>query len=677
MENKNIIFVDGREVEFNQERNLLEVIRNSGVDIPTFCYHSELSIYGACRLCLVDIEGRGLQASCSIKPEAGLRVKTNTSEIREIRKTNVELLLANHDQHCTTCEKSGHCQLQNLSRRLGITDIRFKKAGELKKIDISSPSLIRDPNKCVLCGDCVRFCSEVQGIGAIDFAFRGAKSTVVPAFSKCLDDVDCVNCGQCARVCPTGALVPKPDINEVWKELDNKNKTVVAQIAPAVRVAIGEYFDLPEGAITTGQIVSALKRLGFSKVYDTSFAADLTVIEEANEFIGRFSRNEKLPQFTSCCPAWVKFAEQYYPELSNNLSTCRSPQQMFGSVAKQILPNELNVDKKDLVVVSIMPCTAKKFEAQRPEFAEENIRDVDYVLTTMELGKMIEQAGICFLDLPAESLDLPFGFKTGAGIIFGATGGVTEAALRYAAEKVNGTKLDKCDFTATRGLIPIKEVEVDLDGKKVKMAVAYGLAAAKELAEKAKNGESEYAFIEIMACPGGCVNGAGQPVTYSKDTILERSKSLYSIDKSLDLHKSQDNPYVAEIYTKLIGDVNGVKAHSLLHTHYVSRRRISRSGIELVNGKRGNKVEIGVCLGTSCFVKGSQDLLRRLLHHVEECELQEYVDVKATFCFEGCKKAPVVKVGDTLINDSTFEKVCEQLEKELIRPSLISEMETA
>ena len=661
----NILFVDGREVAFSDERNLLEVIRSAGVDIPTFCYHSELSIYGACRLCLVEIEGRGLQASCSIKPEPGLKVKTSTKQIRNMRKVNVELLLASHRPHCTTCDKSGQCGLQSLAKKLGVTNIRYKATSEEKPLDTSSPSIVRDPNKCVLCGDCVRFCSEIQSVGAIDFAFRGSKAAVIPAFGKDFSQVECVNCGQCARVCPTGALVPKSEIDAVFSKLDNPKKIVIAQIAPAIRVALGEYFGLAAGTINTGQIVAALKRLGFDRVYDTSFTADLTVVEEATEFIERFTKGEHLPQFTSCCPAWVKFAEQYYPELLRNVSTCRSPQQMFGSLAKNVLPDQLAVKREDLVVVSVMPCTAKKFEAKRDEFITQGLYDVDHVITTQELGRMIEQAGIRFTDLEAESFDLPFSFKTGAGVIFGSSGGVTEAALRFAAEKVNGVKLDNPNFYELRTNEPLRVYETVLAGKKVKCAVVYGLAEARKIADAVREGTCDYSLIEVMACPGGCINGAGQPVTSDTCTVLARKKSLYTIDKTLELHKSQDNPYIAETYSAHLGKAGGHTAHELLHTTYYSRRRIEKDGLTLMNGSHDDKVEIGVCLGTSCFVKGSQDLLRALMVHVEKRGLADYVDVKASFCFEGCREAPVVRINGTLLNAATFKKAADALDAEL------------
>ena len=664
--NKNeIVIIDGKEIPIEGERNLLELARKAGIDIPTFCYHSKLSVYGACRLCLVDLEGRGIVTSCSTAPAPGMKVRTNTEEIREIRKIAVELLLANHDQSCPTCPKSASCKLQDLARQMGISEVRYKSTHSKQPVDSTSPSIVRDPNKCILCGDCVRACSEIQGIGAIDFVGRGASSAVLPAFGKDLNQVECVYCGQCASVCPTGALTPKSEVDAVWKELDNSNKKVVAQIAPAVRVALGEMFGLEPGTITTGQIAAALKTMGFAAVYDTSFAADLTVIEEASEFIKRKASGERLPQFTSCCPAWVKFAEQYYPDLLPNLSSCRSPQQMFGSLAKDILPDLLKVDVKDLVVVSIMPCTAKKFEARRPEFKNDGIRDVDYVLTTQELGRMIEQSGLKFSKIEPESLDMPLGFKTGAGVIFGASGGVTEAVLRFAAEKLSGVKLDNVDFKMVRGEDGVREAVINVAGNELKLAVVHGLANARKIAEKAKAGECDYDLVEVMTCPGGCIGGAGQPVSFDGEAHKLRTKGLYDSDKMLELHKSQDNYQVQECYDNCLGEVGGEKAHHLLHTCYRSRKRIADSDLDLLNAPSDEKLEISVCVGTSCMVRGSQQLLHSLIDHVEERGLQNNVNIKATFCFEQCDRGPTIAVGDTVIEKCTFEKACRAIDKAL------------
>lgn len=664
MENK-FLTIDGKKIPINGEKNLLEIIRKAGVDLPTFCYHSELSVYGACRLCLVDVEGRGIMGSCSTAPEPNMKIKTTTQEIRNIRKISLELLLANHDHNCPTCPKSSFCKLQEIAKRHGVDSVRFKRIQEPVKLDFSTHSLVRDPNKCILCGDCVRACTEIQSIGAIDFAFRGSKAAVLPAFGKDLSQVECVDCGQCARVCPTAAITPRQEINEVWQALSDPDKIVIAQVAPAVRIAIGEMYGLEPGTDMTGQTVAALKMIGFDKVFDTSFAADLTIVEEANEFLIRMKKGEKLPQFTSCCPAWVKFAEQYYPEFLPNLSSCRSPQQMFGSLAKEILSKQMNVKKENIVIVSVMPCTAKKTEARRPEFIENGIPDVDYVLTTQELGKIFDQAGILFKQLSPESLDMPLGFKTGAGVIFGNSGGVTEAALRYLYEGVSGKKLEHVDFHQIRGMESLREAVIDIEGVKVKVAVVHGLKTARELAEKIKSGQAEYDLIEVMSCPNGCIGGAGQPVSFDTVVKQNRTKGLYEVDKKLQLHKSQDNPFVNEVYQSTLEEVGGHKAHDLLHTSYKSRRRFEDSGISLINGSEKDKLEVSVCVGTSCYLRGSQDLLHKMIDHIEDNLMQEKVDVKATFCFENCDKGPSVTIGDQLIEKCTFEKACAELHRQI------------
>ena len=668
MSDNEFLTIDGKEVRIEGERNLLEVIRKAGIDIPTFCYHSHLSVYGACRLCLVEVEGRGIVGSCSTPPEPGMKVKTTTQEIREIRKIAVELLLANHEKTCPTCSKSASCQLQEIARRLGVDEVRFKSTHQPVPVDRSSPSLVRDPNKCILCGDCVRVCHEIQGIGAIDFAYRGASTAVLPAFGKDLKHVECVYCGQCASVCPTGALTVKSEIDAVWEALSDPKKKVVAQIAPAVRVAIGEHFGLAPGTVSMGQTVAALKAMGFDQVYDTSFAADLTVIEEATEFLARKEKGERLPIFTSCCPAWVKFAEQYYPSLLPHLSSCRSPQQMFGSIAREVLPEKLGVENKDLVIVSIMPCTAKKFEARQEKFIQDGIPDVDYVLTTQELGRMIEAQGLRFSRLEPESLDMPFGFKTGAGVIFGTSGGVTEAVLRYAVEKVSGTRLEGVDFRAVRGEEGLREATVSVvAGVTLKLAIVHGLANARRVAERVLAGECDYDIVEVMSCPGGCIGGAGQPVSRDPGASRLRARGLYDSDKMLEFHKSQENHVVTECYDRHLGEVGGEKAHHLLHTNYTSRRRICDEEIALVNGNGQAKVKVNICVGTSCMVRGSQRLLQSLIDQIEERGLVHLVDVNATFCFERCDRGPTVAINDTVVERCTLQKALDVLESELAK----------
>ncbi|MDD4085970.1 MAG: NADH-dependent [FeFe] hydrogenase, group A6 [Bacteroidales bacterium] len=685
METKGIINIDGRDIPIENEKNVLELIRKADIELPTFCYHSHLSTYGACRLCVSDIDGMGIQATCSVPPRDGMVVKTNTQEVRQIRKVNLELLLANHDVSCPSCSRSNNCKLQDLTRRLGVDKIRFKKTDKIEPIDNKSWSILHDPNKCVLCGDCVRACKEIQSVGAIDFVNRGAKTTVAPAFLKSLADVECVYCGQCVAVCPVGALTPKPETEEVWKAINNPDKYVVAQLAPAVRVALGEGFGMDAGSITTGQIVAALKRLGFDQVYDTSFAADLTVFEEATEFIERKLKGEKLPQFTSCCPSWVKFAEQYYPSLLPNLSSCKSPQQMFGSVAREILPKMLGIKPEQLVIVSIMPCTAKKFEAKREEFIHDGIAEVDHVLTTEGLGRMIHETGINFRKLTPESFDLPMGFKTGAGVIFGNTGGVSEAVLRFAYEKITGEKLLQSDFKMVRGMDGIRTAELELGAVKLKLGVVHSLSNARQLCDQIVSGQSDYDLIEIMACPGGCIAGGGQPVNFEPDFREKRINAIYNVDKQLQLHKAQENPYVKELYQLTLGEVGGSKAHELLHTHYHGRKRINNQ-LLTIRDTDHPKIEVCVCVGTNCFVKGSQELLRRLMEYVTENKLEdivgfegqeEMVDVKATFCFERCDRGPVVRVNQQVIEQATFEKVTQLLNNEINRIGSLLNLENA
>jgi NADH-quinone oxidoreductase subunit G len=487
---------------------------------------------------------------------------------------------------------------------------------------------------------------------------------VIPSFGKDLDKVECVNCGQCARICPTGALTPKSEVDEVWKVIHDPNKMVVAQIAPAVRVALGEIFGMEPGVTTTGQTAAALRAIGFNRVFDTSFTADLTVIEESNEFIKRIQKNEFIPQFTSCCPAWVKFVEQYYPEFVHNLSSCRSPQQMFGALSKEILAAQTGKKREDIVVVSIMPCTAKKFEAKRPEFIHDGVRDVDHVITTQELGRMIEEAGLNFRELDPESFNLPFGFKTGAGVIFGNSGGVSEAVLRYVTEKLTGEKRESYEFTSTRGENGIREIKISLAGKEFSLATVSGLGNARQVLEKIKSGQAFYDFVEVMACPGGCVGGAGQPVFTNPVVRQKRTKGIYENDRMLELHKSQDNPYINELYTSFLGEVGGHKAHELLHTGYKSRKRIADEGMSLSLSDGEQTIEVNVCFGTGCFLKGAQKLLRDILVHIDTEQLGDKVSVSASFCFEMCEKGPVIRVGDKVIEGCTLEKAALAIEEE-------------
>ena len=652
--------VDGFKVSIDGERNLLEVIRKAHIELPTFCYHSELSIHGACRLCMVDVEGRGLVASCSTLPEAGMRVRTQTPTIRELRKINLELLLASGDHDCPTCGKSGACRLQSLAQRLGVKEVRFHAPRESRPLDHSSRGLVRDPNKCVLCGDCVRVCQEIQGLGVLAFTHRGAQVTVAPAFNKPMAEVACVQCGQCAAVCPTGAITVKQDAEAVHRVLNDPAKHVVVQVAPAVRVALGELFGLPEDGLTMGRTVAALRRLGFQQVFDTAFAADLTIMEEVQEFLTRREQGERLPLFTSCCPAWVQFMEQEYAGELANLSTCRSPQQMFGALAKEILPTTLGIARDKLVVVSVMPCIAKKSEASRPEFAVDGQADVDFVITTQELGRMIQDAGLQLGELEPEGMDQPFSAKTGGGIIFGNSGGVTEAVMRNVVGLVgDGPVLE--EVRSTRGR---RSATLDLPGGAIRIAVVHGLANARALVEDVRAGREHYDFVEVMACMGGCVGGAGQPVATTAQVQTQRARALRRLDASMDLRVSKDNSLVAQVYRDRLGSPNSSHAHRLLHTHYTIRKRIQGEGIALT-GEGASRIPVSVCVGTACHLRGSQKLLQALLHHLDEAELGDAVELRATFCMEACDQGPSVRVQGHTLHRATLPAVTAMLDRAL------------
>lgn len=556
--------IDGRTVEFTDEPNVLAVIRKADIDIPTLCYHSELSVYGACRLCTVENERGKTFASCSEPPRDGMIVYTNTPRLMKYRKLILELLLAVHCRDCTTCIKSGECQLQSLAHRMGVGNIRFENTKEQHPLDFSSPSIVRDPNKCILCGDCVRMCDNVQSVNAIDFAYRGTRALVTPAFNKKIAETDCVNCGQCRVVCPTGAISIHTNTDTIWDLLADKNTKVVAQIAPAVRVAVGDRFGLPKGENVMGKLVNVLHRLGFDEVYDTSYGADLTVIEESEELMNRLEAGENLPLFTSCCPAWVKFCEERYPDLAKNLSTCRSPQQMFGAVVREYYKDPEKSGGKRIVSVSIMPCTAKKEEILRPESTTNGKQDIDYVLTTTELIGMIRKAGIRFENLEIEATDMPFGIGSGAGVIFGVTGGVTEAVLRRLREGHNRVEMEKIKFSGVRGEEGLKEVEFDYNGRTIRAAVVSGLGNANSLMKRIQKGEVQYDFVEVMACRRGCIMGGGQPVPVDPESRIARSKGIYDTDVNTQIKKSNENPLVQSLYDGLLKG----KTHELLHRNF-------------------------------------------------------------------------------------------------------------
>lgn len=559
-----IMTIDGQAIEFTDEPNVLSVIRKAGIDIPTLCYHSELSIYGACRLCTIEDDRGKTFASCSEKPRDGMIIYTNTPRLMRYRKLILELLLAAHCRDCTTCIKSGECHLQELAHRMGVHEIRFENVREIQPIDTSSHAIIRDPNKCILCGDCVRMCDNVQNINAIDFAYRGTDAQVIPAFNKKIAETDCVGCGQCRVVCPTGAISIHTNIDEVWEALADKNTKVIAQIAPAVRVAIGDNFGYAKGENVMGKLVGVLHRLGFDEVYDTSYGADLTVVEESKEFIERFTSGEKMPLFTSCCPAWVKYCENKYPEFVPNLSTCRSPQQMFGAVVREYYKDPEKNEGKKIVSVSIMPCTAKKEEILRPESYTNGKQDVDYVLTTTEIVRMIRKSGIVFDKVEIEAADVPFGIGSGSGVIFGVTGGVTEAVLRRLQQGHNRVDMESIKKSGVRGDDGIKVLTYNYNGREIKAAVVNGLANADKVLQQIKNHEAEYDFVEVMACRRGCIMGGGQPVNAGPRTRKARMKGLYDTDVNTQIKKSNENPMILSLYDTLLKG----KEHELLHRNF-------------------------------------------------------------------------------------------------------------
>lgn len=559
-----IMTIDGRKVEFTDERNVLTVIRKAGIDIPTLCYHSELSTFGACRLCTVEDDRGKTFASCSEEPRDGMVIYTNTAKLKRYRKMIIELLLAAHCRDCTTCIKSGDCNLQSLAHRFGVTKVRFQNYKKVVPLDTSSPSIVRDPNKCILCGNCVRVCEELQGVGALGFAYRGSDAMVMPAFDRQIAATDCVNCGQCRIFCPTGAISIKSDEDAVWEALGDPNVRVVAQIAPAVRVAVGDAFGLQKGRSVMGKIVNVLHRMGFDEVYDTTFSADLTIMEETAEFIDRVKNGGKLPLLTSCCPAWVKFVGDQFPDYSENVSTCRSPQGMMSGVVKEYYRDPAHAAGKKTIMVSFMPCTAKKMEANRPNSFTKGEKDTDYVITTTELIKMIRMTGIDFASLESESSDIPFGLGSGGGVIFGVTGGVTEAVIRRLAPNHSKATIEEIAECGVRDEGFIREFSIPYEGLEVKICVASGLANARIVMEQVQRGEKEYHLIEIMACRRGCIMGGGQPRLAGDRTKAARTAGIYNADKVSVIKKSDENPMVAALYEGLLKG----KEHELLHNEF-------------------------------------------------------------------------------------------------------------
>ena len=580
MEEKMInLTIDNQEITVPEGTTILNAAKQAGIDIPTLCFLKDINEVGDCRMCIVEVEGRkGFATSCIQTVEEGMVVHTHTPSVLEARHVILDLIISNHAKDCLTCTRSGNCELQKLAVKFNVLSVEFPGEMTKHRVDDLSPSIVRDFNKCILCRRCVAACKNVQGIGAIDCINRGFESCISTVGDSSLNDVNCTFCGQCIEACPTGALHEKETISDVWVKLKDPETTVIVQTAPAVRVALGEEFGMPIGTNVTGKMVTALKRLGFDKVFDTNTGADFTIMEEATEFVERFKNNDNLPMITSCSPGWVKFIEMNYPELLPHLSSCKSPHQMFGAILKTYYAEKENIDPKKLYVVSVMPCIAKKFERQRPEMKEEDLYDVDNVITTRELARMIKQANIEFEKLQDSEFDNPMGEATGAGAIFGVTGGVMEAALRTAQDILTGEDLQKIDFKQVRGTEGIKRAEVEIAGKNINLVSASGLSNARKILEEIKQRKADYQFVEIMACPGGCIMGGGQPIKDSKtqaevDIKKLRGEALYSIDEKSKIRKSHENPILKTIYADYLGKPGGEKAHKLLHTHYYKREK--------------------------------------------------------------------------------------------------------
>ncbi|MCL2304083.1 MAG: NADH-dependent [FeFe] hydrogenase, group A6 [Planctomycetaceae bacterium] len=571
------IEINGRKVDAEPGEMLLTTLRRNGINVPTLCHIAELLPTGACRMCVVEVDGqRNLVPSCAFPVFDGMKVKTHSARAVEARKTIVELLLADHPEDCFYCERNGNCQLQDLSEQLGVRSKRYLGEKNTYPLDTSGESIVRDSSKCIKCGKCVRVCEEIQGVACIDFINRGSQTTIGTAFNEGINVSSCVNCGQCVTICPTGALTGKSHVSRVMKALEDPEMHVVVQHAPSVSISIGDEFDMPVGIDMVGVMHAAMRRLGFQRVFDTSFSADLTIMEEGSELVNRVKSGGVLPLFTSCSPGWIKFVETFYPEFIPNLSSCKSPQQMLGAVIKTFYAEREKLDPKKIFSVSVMPCTAKKFEASRSEMGRDGYHDVDAVLTTRELAQMFRMFGMDLRNLAPEQADTPFGVRTTAGKIFGASGGVMEAAIRSAYFLLTGKELPGLAVEAVRGLDGVKEARLDINGLKLGVAVANGLGNARKLLEKIKSGErTDLHFIEVMTCPGGCVGGGGQPYSTDRDKIRTRIQSLYTIDSGESLRVSHKNPDVTQLYKDYLGEPNGPKAHELLHTTYHQREPLT------------------------------------------------------------------------------------------------------